>query len=94
MNKKKSVLKRIRTNEQSRIYNKAHKSSIKTLMKRFMAEIGKINNESDNLKEIYSLMALNYSIIDKAVKRSVLHKNNGARKKALLAKALKSQLPQ
>jgi small subunit ribosomal protein S20 len=31
-----------------------------------------------------------YSKIDKAVKRNVLHKNNGARKKASLAKALKS----
>jgi small subunit ribosomal protein S20 len=30
-----------------------------------------------------------YSKIDKAVKRNVLHSNNGARKKAGLARALK-----
>lgn len=34
-------------------------------------------------------LAAAYSKIDKAVKRDVLHKNNGARKKARLAKAVK-----
>ena len=33
-------------------------------------------------------MSAAYSKIDKAVKRQVLHRNNGARKKARLAKAL------
>jgi small subunit ribosomal protein S20 len=34
-------------------------------------------------------MAAAYSKIDKAVKHQVLHRNNGAHKKARLAKALK-----
>jgi small subunit ribosomal protein S20 len=34
-------------------------------------------------------LAAAYSKIDKAVKQGVLHKNNGARKKARLAKAVK-----
>lgn len=41
-------------------------------------------------QEVQSLMSEAYSRIDKAVKRKVFHSNNGARKKARLAKALKN----
>lgn len=39
--------------------------------------------------QVDQALAAAYSKIDKAVKRGVLHKNNGARKKARLAKAVK-----
>jgi small subunit ribosomal protein S20 len=38
---------------------------------------------------VQTAMSAAYSKIDKAVKRNVLHSNNGARKKASLARALK-----
>ena len=41
------------------------------------------------MAEVQQMMSAAYSKIDKAVKRKVLHRNNGARKKARLAKALK-----
>ena len=41
------------------------------------------------MKEVQEKMSIAYSKIDKAVKRGVLHSNNGAHKKARLAQALK-----
>jgi len=43
----------------------------------------------ESLEEVQSRMSAAYSKIDKAVKRGVLHANNGARKKSRLATALK-----
>ena len=46
--------------------------------------------DTDSLTELEKHVSNAYSKIDKAVKRKVLHANNGARKKARLAKALKN----
>lgn len=43
----------------------------------------------EKMEQVNQAMAAAYSKIDKSVKRGVLHSNNGARKKARLAKALK-----
>jgi len=48
------------------------------------------NPNPELLQEVYSRKNVAYSKIDKAVKKGVLHRNNGARKKSQLAKALKS----
>ena len=48
----------------------------------------------EQLQIVQNCMSAAYSKIDKAVKTGVYHKNNGARKKARLAKALKKALPQ
>jgi small subunit ribosomal protein S20 len=44
----------------------------------------------DSKKAVMERMSDAYSKIDKAVKRGVLHTNNGARKKSKLAQKLKS----
>jgi len=85
---KKSAIKRIKIAERNRIRNKNYKSSIRTLMKKcFQAvEIYSTNKEkSDSANET---LAQAYSKIDKAVKKGVLHRNTGARKKSRLARAL------
>ncbi|GFE68942.1 hypothetical protein CFPU101_15520 [Chroococcus sp. FPU101] len=46
------------------------------------------NPTPETMESVQVAMSAAYSKIDKAVKRNVLHKNNGARKKASLAKAL------
>lgn len=47
-------------------------------------------NPTPELKqEVQQRMSEAYSKIDRAVKRGVLHRNNGARKKSRLAKRLK-----
>jgi small subunit ribosomal protein S20 len=50
-------------------------------------------NPTTELKqEVETRMSEAYSKIDKAVKQNVLHRNNAARKKAGLARALKQVL--
>ena len=44
-------------------------------------------------QQVQQAMSAAYSKIDKAVKVKALHQNNGARKKARLAKALKKATP-
>nr|YP_009297162.1 ribosomal protein S20 [Porphyridium sordidum]AOM66505.1 ribosomal protein S20 [Porphyridium sordidum] len=89
MNKKNSVLKRIRTNERNKASNRSYKQMIKTTMKAFLIAVkNKGANNSEDLKELNILLNSAYSKIDKAVKKNVIHKNTGARKKSLLAKHL------
>lgn len=86
----KSALKRIQINERNRLRNKAYKSAVKTLMKKyFQAVEAYCASPSEELKQaVQACQSAAYSKIDKAVKRGVYHKNNGARKKARLARAL------
>lgn len=53
------------------------------------AETYNAEQTSEAKAEVDQALAAAYSKIDKAVKCDVLHKNNGARKKARLAKAVK-----
>lgn len=86
----KSAIKRIRTAERNRLRNKAYKSAVRTLMKKYLNAVDRYTAEPnpENLSVAQQAMSAAYSKIDKAVKRKVLHKNNGARKKARLAKHL------
>ena len=86
----KSALKRIQINERNRLRNKAYKSAVRTLMKKYFQAVEAYEAEptADNLAAVEKSMSAAYSKIDKAVKRRIFHRNNGARKKANLAKAL------
>jgi small subunit ribosomal protein S20 len=87
----KSAIKRIRTAERNRLRNKTYKSALKTLMKKYFGAVETYTAEQtpENMEAANQAMSAAYSKIDKAVKRNVLHKNNGARKKARLARTLK-----
>lgn len=87
----KSAEKRILIAERNRLRNKSYKSAIKTLTKKYFDAVRDYTNSpsSDQMTVVQSCMSLAYSKIDKAVKRGVLHRNTGARRKARLAKALK-----
>jgi small subunit ribosomal protein S20 len=88
----KSAIKRIQIAERNRLRNKAYKSAVKTLMKKCLAAADEYRtNQTPEVKDkIDQSLAAAYSKIDKAVKCQVLHANNGARKKARLAKAIKN----
>ena len=92
----KSALKRIRVNERNRLRNKSYKSAVKSLMKKYFqaVEAYAVSPSEEQKQTVEQFMSAAYSKIDKAVKRGVYHKNNGARKKARLAKALKNAEPQ
>jgi small subunit ribosomal protein S20 len=87
----KSALKRAEIAERNRLRNKAYKSVVKTLIKKYQnAVVVYAANPTPELKEeALSRLSEAYSKIDKAVKRGVLHPNNGARKKSRLAQRLK-----
>ena len=87
----KSASKRIQIAERNRVRNKTYKSAVKTLMKNYFAAVDDYSRQPspESLQEVQSRMATAYSKIDKAVKRRVLHPNNGARKKSRLARTLK-----
>ncbi|MEM8502536.1 MAG: 30S ribosomal protein S20 [Cyanobacteria bacterium P01_D01_bin.1] len=89
----KSAIKRIRVAERNRLRNKAYKSAVKTLTKRYheALEADASNPSEESSKLVRERMSAAVSKIDKAVKRGVLHKNAGARRKSRLAKALKKQ---
>jgi len=91
----KSAIKRVQTAERNRLRNKAYKSAVKTLVKKYFAavETYAANPTPESKQEVQQHMAVAYSKIDKAVKRGVLHPNTGARKKSRLAHTLKRHEP-
>ncbi|MGB3672168.1 MAG: 30S ribosomal protein S20 [Phormidesmis sp.] len=89
----KSALKRIQVAERNRLRNKSYKSAVKTLTKRYheALETHIANPSSESEQRVQENLSAAVSKIDKAVKRGVLHKNTGARKKSQLSKVLKSR---
>ena len=88
----KSAKKRIQIAERNRLVNKSYKSTIRTLTKKTLENCEKYKKEpNDNNKKLV-VTSLNkaYSLIDKAVKKNVLHKNNGANKKSKINNFVKS----
>lgn len=87
----KSAKKRVLIAERNRLRNKAYKSAVKTLTKKYLTAVSQHAAEpsSETLQEVQAAMSAAFSKIDKAVKRGVLHTNNGARRKSRLAKVLK-----
>lgn len=87
----KSAIKRVDISERNRLRNKAYKSAVKTLMKKYFTALSSyaVAPDPERMQEVRVEMNAAYSKIDKAVKRGVLHPNNGARKKSRLARAFK-----
>lgn len=86
MTKNLSAIKRDQISLRNNLNNKNYKSSIKTLFKK---ALGEINNEDSVLNDKVNLLISKvYSKIDKAIKKGVIPKNSGARKKSLLANKL------
>lgn len=89
----KSAIKRVQIAERNRLENKSYKSAVKTLMKKYLAAVDNYaaNPSPESMQEVQRHMSSAFSKIDKAVKRGVIHRNNGARKKSRLAKVLKQR---
>lgn len=87
-----SAIKRIGINKRNRLQNRLYKSSVRTITKMFLKRIENYNI-SKNPEDKYQaqvLLSTLYSLIDKASKKNVFHKNNAARKKSQLALKLKT----
>ena len=90
----KSAKKRIQIAERNRLINKSYKSTVRTLTKKTLAfcELYKKNPNSENKDLVQLSLNKAFSLIDKAVKKNVLHKNNGANKKLRINKIVKTFL--
>ena len=90
----KSAKKRILVAERNRQVNKSYKSTVRTLIKKTMVncENYKKDPNSENQKLINTSLNEAFSLIDKAVKKNVLHKNNGANKKSRINNLVKNTL--
>ena len=100
MNKKQRNRKIVTQNKRNRIINRRYSSTIKTLFKLFLIKIKSFTSETleNNLdknttsaktkQELNQLVGNLYSMIDKAIKKDVIHKNTAARKKSRIGKII------
>mgnify|MGYP000247622279 CR=1 FL=1 len=96
MNKKQRNRKLVQQNKRNRIINRRYTSTIKTLSKVLHTKLKKVEtdvseDERVNLsKQLTGVVNQSFSIIDKAVKKGILHKNTAARKKSKISKLSRS----
>ncbi len=76
--------KPMRVNERNRVYNKNYRSEMRTRIKRVFEAV-----EGGDYGEASTALSTAFKIIDKNVKRNILHKNNAARKKSQMHAAVK-----
>ena len=90
----KSAKKRIQIAERNRLINKSYKSTVRTLTKKTLENWEKYKQEpnEDNKTLVKKSLSKAFSLIDKAVKKNALHKNNGAHKKSKINKFVKTTL--
>ena len=88
----KSAKKRIQVAERNRLINKSYKSTVRTLTKKTLENCEKYKKEPNEVNKNLLTNSLNraFSLIDKAVKKNVLHKNNGANKKSKINNFVKT----
>jgi len=90
----KSAKKRIQIAERNRLINKSYKSTVRTLTKKTIeyCEKYKKSPNEDNKTLVKTSLNKAFSLIDKAVKKNVLHKNNGANRKSKINSFVKTTL--
>ncbi len=89
-----SAKKRIQIADRNRMKNRSYKSAMKTLMKSCFEACGAFQEkpDEDTKKNITKSKDDAFAKIDKAVKRGVIHRNNGANKKSRLSSAVKKAI--
>ena len=90
----KSAKKRIEIAERNRLINKSYKSTVRTLTKKTLESCEKYKKDpnEDNEKLVKTSLNKTFSLIDKAVKKNVLHRNTGANKKSKINNFVKTTL--
>jgi small subunit ribosomal protein S20 len=88
----KSAKKRIEITKRNRLRNRYYKSSVKTLIKVFCHKLEgyKTSQNPEEKEKLKKILNSIYSLIDKATKKNVFHKNAAARKKSKLTAYLKT----
>ena len=90
MNKKQKNRKLVKQNKRNRMINRRYSSTIKSLSKLFLSKVKTLASSGEDKtkvkEETVSIVNKAYSVIDKAVKKGVIHKNTAARKKSKIGK--------
>ncbi len=76
----KSAKKRVKVIEKKTLINQAHKTALKTAIKKFETAVAE--GDKENAKVLFNDAAKK---LDRGVSQGILHKNNAARKKSQLA---------
>jgi small subunit ribosomal protein S20 len=94
MNKKQKNRKLVSQNKRNRMINRRYSSTVKNLLKllkvksKLYSAIDNVEEKSGLKNEITQLTNSCFSILDKAVKKNVIHKNNASRKKSKISRIL------
>lgn len=89
MNKKQRNRKIVAQNTRNRLINRRYTSTIKTISKLFMKKSKEVVfSEEKEKTDLLKIMNNLYGIIDKSVKKGILHKNTAARKKSKVGKII------
>lgn len=80
----KSAIKRIRVNNKKRVRNQSVRSDMRTHIKNVEALV-----EASDLEGAQEAFQQTSRIIDKAIQKGVVHRNNGNRQKTRLAKKIR-----
>jgi small subunit ribosomal protein S20 len=92
MNKKQRNRKLVSQNKRNRMINRRYTTTIKTLTKLFYSKINQsfkdieVDIKKEKIEEIKIVAGKLFSILDKAVKKNVIHRNTAARKKSKIGK--------
>ncbi len=78
-----SAKKELRASKRKRVFNVKRKNDLKSTVKEVKTLI-----KAKTKKEAEKSLSIAFQAIDKAVKRGVIKKNTGARKKSRLSKAI------
>ena len=92
MNKKQKNRKLVQQNKRNRMVNRRYSSTIKSLTKLFKNKTNTDKKGVEAVKESQIILSNLYSILDKAVKKQVIHKNTAARKKSKLSRSLAERI--
>lgn len=76
----KAAVKALRQSEKHRSINRAEKDLLKKTIKEF------VRAAKDKKGDLNEKLSHAYQVIDKAAKHNIIHRNNAARKKSLLAR--------
>lgn len=78
----KSQQKRIKTNEKARMRNKAHRSDLRTAIKKME------NLIQEDIKKAEEFLPTIYKKVDASVSKGIIHKNKANRIKSTIAKKI------
>lgn len=79
-----SAIKNIRKNERRRAINKSRRGALRSQIKKLRSLVSAKNTEAAAKELVHTI-----SVIDRSIRKGILHKNTAARTKSRLSRAVK-----